>query len=233
MTDNHLLIYRLAELMLEHEQHMLPVDLLFDDEQIGDFAKSIQIDSPYQQMLLEGVLTESVRDEKLFVSFTLEGYFHYVLGEVIYKRTDGLGADELKQIVETNMLNGAKEGIEQCLIRDVQKDDLDRLMLLIDQGGKMIEISSLPLAYALINVKLNSKSKVEFKKEYQYKVEHVIKLLLENPSDNDIDVLSKAVDIIERAHRNDLLWILHDIINDYVIPNSKVNALLFLRTMDF
>ena len=55
MTDNHQLLYRLAELMLQHEQHILPVDLLFDDEQIGDFVKSIQIDSSYQQMLLEGV----------------------------------------------------------------------------------------------------------------------------------------------------------------------------------
>ena len=81
--------------MLEQEQHIWPVDLLFDDEQIGDFVKSIQIDSPYQQMLLEGVLTESVRDEKLYVSFTVEGYFHFVLGEVIYKRTEGLGAEAL------------------------------------------------------------------------------------------------------------------------------------------
>lgn len=87
MTANHLLLYRLAELMLEQEQHILPVDLLFDDEQIGDFSKSIQIDSPYQQILLEGVITESVFEEKLFVSFTVEGYFHYVLGEVIYNRT--------------------------------------------------------------------------------------------------------------------------------------------------
>jgi hypothetical protein len=50
MTSNHLLLYRLAELMLKHEQHILPVDLLFDVDKIGDFVKSIQIDSPYQQM---------------------------------------------------------------------------------------------------------------------------------------------------------------------------------------
>ena len=117
MTSNHLFLYRLAELMLEHEQHILPVDLLFDDNQIGDFVKSIQIDSPYQQLLLEGVITESVREEKLVVSFTVEGFFHYVLGEVIYHRTEELGADALKHIVEENKLNGAKEGVEQCLIR--------------------------------------------------------------------------------------------------------------------
>lgn len=73
MTNNHLLLYRLAELMLEHEQHILPVDVLFEDQKIGDFVKSIQIDSPYQQMLLDGVLTELVREEKLLVSFTVEG----------------------------------------------------------------------------------------------------------------------------------------------------------------
>jgi hypothetical protein len=50
MTSNHILLYRLAELMLEHQENILPVDLFFDDEQIGDFVKSIQIDSPYQQM---------------------------------------------------------------------------------------------------------------------------------------------------------------------------------------
>ncbi len=106
MTQNHLLLYHLAELMLEHEQHILPVDLLFDDEQIGDFVKTIQIDSPYQQMLMEGVLTESVKDEKLFISFTVEGYFHYVLGEVISKLTEGKNGEALKQIVEKNVLNG-------------------------------------------------------------------------------------------------------------------------------
>ena len=69
MTSNNLLLLRLAELMLQYEKNILPVDLLFDDDQIGDFVISIQIDSPYQQMLLEGVLTETVRDEKLYVSF--------------------------------------------------------------------------------------------------------------------------------------------------------------------
>jgi hypothetical protein len=69
MTPNHLLLYRLAEIMLQQEQHVLPVDLLFDDAQIGEFVKSIQIDSPYQQLLLEGVLTESVREESCTSAF--------------------------------------------------------------------------------------------------------------------------------------------------------------------
>ena len=160
MTDNHLLLYRIAELMLEHEQHVLPVDLLFDDEQIGDFVKSIQIDSPYQQMLLDGVLTESVKDEKLFVSFTVEGYFHYVLGEVIYNQNEGQGAEVLKQIVEENKLIGAKEGVEQCLILFVEREDLSKVTWMIDSCENNLDLFTLPLstAFQLVNFKKNRKS---------------------------------------------------------------------------
>lgn len=89
MTPKHLINYSLAGLMLENEQHVISVELLFDDQQIGSFVKSVQIDSPYQQLLLEGVLTESVKDEHLCVGFMVEGNFHFVLGEVIFKLAEG------------------------------------------------------------------------------------------------------------------------------------------------
>ena len=127
MTYNHQILFHIAELMLERQRHILPVDDLFEDDQIGDFVKSIQIDSPYQQMSIEGVLTESVKDEKLHVSFTVEGYFHHLLGEVIYTLSKGKNAEFLIQLLLSNKLNGIKEGIEQCLILDVNNNSLERL----------------------------------------------------------------------------------------------------------
>jgi hypothetical protein len=56
ITSSHLLLHRLAELMLDKKQHQLSLDDLSKDEHIGDFVKSIQIDSPYQQLLFEGTL---------------------------------------------------------------------------------------------------------------------------------------------------------------------------------
>ena len=53
MTTNQHLTFRLAERMLATGHPELSVDDLFEDELIGDFVKSIQIDSPYQQLLLE------------------------------------------------------------------------------------------------------------------------------------------------------------------------------------
>lgn len=202
MTDNHLLLYRLAELMFEHERHILPVDLLFDDEQIGDFAKSIQIDSPYQQMLLEGVLTESVRDEKLYVSFTVEGYFHYVLGEVIYHQTEGLDAEALKQIVETNKLNDAKEGVEQCLIRDVQKDDFKRLFRLIDFGGASLDLSIVPLAasFSCVISIIKKREEIVLKR-----ARFIIEKLYKFPSKNDDLVFLKCIDYLKSKYRSNEL----------------------------
>lgn len=217
MTNNHLLLYRLAELMLEHEQHLLPVDLLFDDEHIGDFVKSIQIDSPYQQMLLEGVLTETVRDEKLYVSFTVEGYFHYVLGEVIYHRTEGLGAEALRQIVEENKLNGAKEGVEQCLLRDVQNTDLTRLIWLIDEGGKALEISSYPLAQAFLI----------------HSVEKILDLLLLDTTDNDISALENTIQKLEEWQKHEEVNSIYIKISKLILPNTFKKLSIIIDSSEY
>ncbi len=232
MTDNHLLLYRLAELMFEHEQHILPVDLLFDDEQIGDFVKSIQIDSSYQQMLLEGVLTESVRDEKLYVDFTVEGYFHFVLGEVIYKRTEGLGAEALKQIVEGNKLNGANEGVEQCLIRDVLNGDLNRLVSLIDSGGELLEVSIIPLAFSFININSHLKTELERSEANKHQISKVLDALLREQSDNDIEVLTKAIEHLEKIQNNDVIRVLYNQINSAIMPNNLKWSLLYVKSIE-
>ena len=218
MTSNHLLLYRLTELMLEHEQHILSVDLLFDDDQIGDFVKSIQIDSPYQQMLFEGVLTESVRDEKLNVSFTVEGYFHYVLGEVIYNKTNGKGPEILKNIVEENKLNGAKEGVEQCLIRDVQKDDLTRLIWLIDQNSTNVEICIVPLAVWVQAISL--------KKDFSKRLYIFLDELIEKRSTGDISLLKGLLNQFIKTQKKEVYSKYLNEVSNYIGPNDP-DALFF------
>ena len=217
MTDNHLLLYRLAELMLEHEQHVLSVDLLFDDEQIGDFVKSIQIDSPYQQLLIQGALTESVRDEKLCVSFTVEGYFHYVLGEVIYKRTEGLGAEALKQIVEENKLNGAKRGVEQCLLRYIANGNFDILNKLIDYGGSCIKICHLPLAHTFLFYTISN-------------IANILNDLFKELSHNDYVVLENCLDLLKNSQKEELITAIYKEINNTIIPNNFNSLKMYLES---
>ena len=210
MTSNHLLLHHLAERMLEQQQHILSVDELFDDEQIADFVKSIQIDSPYQQMLLEGVLTESVRDEKLFVSFTVEGYFHFVLGDVILNLSNEKDHTYFIELLQNNQLNGIKEGVEQCLIQEVNQGKLDRLVSLIDAGDVAEQVARFPLVHAFM----------------KNRVENVFNILMENPSVHDWNVIKHVRGILSSNQKQHVIDQLDGIIKESEQLRQTINELL-------
>ena len=231
MTNNHLLLYRLAELMLEKQQHILALDDLFEDDQIGAFVRSIQIDSPYQQLIFEGVLTETIKEERVMVTFTLEGYFHYVLGEVIEKQTGGKGAKALKELLENNQLRGITEGVEQCLVRDVEKNDLSRLMWLVDEGGKALEASAYPLAQAFTLIEGNPKTDEEKEEASKNQIEKVMDELLADSSDYDIEVLEKAIEKLENIQLNQTVSKVYRNIFKIVQPDNILKASLVAKSI--
>ena len=217
MTNNHLLLYRLAELMLKKQQHILPLDDLFEDEQIGAFVRSIQIDSPYQQLIFEGILTETIKKERVMVTFTVEGYFHYVLGEVIEKQTLDEGAEALKQLLENNQLRGITEGVEQCLIRDVERNNLSRLMWLVDEGGKALEASAYTLAQAFLI----------------HSTERVMDELLADFTDNDIEVLKKSIKKLEKNQKNIEVKNIYAEINKSISFETINKAQLYVKSLKY
>jgi tetratricopeptide (TPR) repeat protein len=224
MTSNHLLLYRLAELMFQHEQHMLPVDILFDDEQIGDFVKSIQIDSPYQQMLLEGVLTESVRDEKLYVSFTVEGYFHYVLGMVLEEIFMKHSAQEIFYTISNKKLNGIKEGLKYFLIRKVENQEFEVLLWFIDYGIGFSSSTVDALAYGYIKASSTPISQT---------VGDISKAIFATPTSNDIDVIHLVINKIEQLQKKDVLGLVYESVLKYMEPNIAKTAQIFVDATQY
>lgn len=192
MTNNHLLLYRLAEIMLVHEQHVLPVDLLFDDEQIGDYVKSIQIDSPYQKMLIEGVLTESVKDEKLFVSFTVEGYFHYVLGEVIYLKLkeENYPENSILDIYNNSKINGIGYAIEISISKFIDEGIESILINLIDKINPENQQIFIKPSLRLINRTSSF---------------YFLELLFSNPSESDYECLYQIILHLENEGKYNLI----------------------------
>jgi hypothetical protein len=58
MSKKETLLYRLTELIFEKQQTFLLLDELYEDEIISAYVRNIQIDSPYQQLLFDGVLSQ-------------------------------------------------------------------------------------------------------------------------------------------------------------------------------
>lgn len=204
MTSNNLLLLRLAELMLQYEKSILPVDLLFDDDQIGDFVTSIQIDSPYQQMLLEGVLTESVHGEKLFVSFTVENYFHYVLGNHLYQESKRrIGFFEVIDSILQNKLNGLSDGIGHCLIHFIDAGQNALLPEFIDKYPQFAVSSVNALA-----------------KDIQLNGLDILSLILLEKSTSDLIVIKKVVEYFEYSGKPQFNKSIALIIRNHISPST-------------
>jgi tetratricopeptide (TPR) repeat protein len=210
MTSSNLLLLRLAELMLQYEKTILPVDLLFDDEQIGDFVTSIQIDSPYQQILLEGVLTETVRDEKLYVSFTVEAYFHYVLGQLLFKNSMNNRFEYLLKLLKFNKLNGLQDALAQCLIDCAKIRDYSPIINFIDIGKTNICIIPLITAFNI------------------YEVNEILDEIIQNESDQDYAIIGEVLILLKANGRINLVEKIHKyLLNLFGVVN--INDSYFYR----
>ena len=213
--------------MLEHEQHILSVDLLFDDNQIGDLVKNIQIDSAYQQMLLEGVLTETIKEEKLYVYFTIEGYFHYVLGMVLEVKFMNHSAQQIYFTISNNKLNGIREGLEYFLIRKVENQEFEVLLWFIDFGIGFNSSTVDALAYGYIMASTNPNSQT---------IGDISKAIFATPTTNDIEVIHDVINKIEQLQKKDVLGLVYENVLNYMEPNTAkigqifVNAIQYLNT---
>ncbi len=212
-----MLLYRLAELMLEKENNVLPVDLLFDDNQIGDFVKSIQIDSPYQQLIFEGVLTESVKYEQLYVNFTVDGYFHYVLGELMYVKSIDKDVSYLLNIIEHNGLKGTIEGVEKSLLRYISNGQFEILAYLINTSENADKVSVYPLSNAFLI----------------YPADFVLTTLFKQNTDDQLKLLMKVIDQLKSFQKHKVISDIYKLINDIIIPVDFIRVTLYLESIEY
>ena len=86
--------------MFEKQQTFVLLDELYEDEVISPFVRNIQIDSPYQQLLFDGVLSQYNHQNEIVVSFTIEAYFHHLLGLILNKNKDVETPKSLSNLLE-------------------------------------------------------------------------------------------------------------------------------------
>ena len=207
MNEKELLVFRLVELMFKNQQTFLLIDELYEDDIIGTYIRNIQIDSPYQQLLFEGVLSQFSQREELVVCITVENYFHHLLGLILQKDDRYQSSESLIQLIKSNNLKGLKEGVSNLLNLDIELGNFDRITELIDlsDGDETVTgICVTPLVNALLI----------------HGVEKTIEVILENPTENDWKVLFRL-----DGNLDDLQ--LHILRRDFLIklmPNNQLQT---------
>lgn len=213
--------------MLEREQHILPVDLLFDDSQIGDYVKSIQIDSPYQQMLLEGVLTETFQDGHIYVCFTVEGYLHYILGEVLN--------DSKKytfKYLSTYYLNSQFVGIGDALIyyllKMINNYNYDTTFKFISLGQNFSDICALPLSVILDQCsKIGNIHTISNNST----INDVLITLFKQKDPSVFHVICEAIHILKIKQKYYTIDCILQVIAQYLQPRDFFSMSLFIQSL--
>ena len=153
MSPKETLLYLITELMFEKQQNFLLLDELYEDEVISPFVRNIQIDSPYQQLVFDGVLSQYNHQNEIVVSFTIEAYFHHLLAKFLQKDERYQSAESLLELIKNNKLEGIKEGVSNLFSFDIEVGNFKHVKELIDlsEGDEVVlELNVVPLVNSLI-----------------------------------------------------------------------------------
>jgi len=131
----------------------------------------------------------------------------------------------LKQIVEENKLNGAKEGVEQCLLRDVQKDEMNRLIWLIDSCDSHLSLFTLPLSNVFLVAGFQNNSTELFTE--------IIKNLLKNKTENDLILLENVMGFFIKSQRHHFYMSLALCIFETKLPKNTRSVKLKLHALKY
>ena len=195
-TNKEIILFRLAELMLEKEQNKLLLDDLYEDGIIGPFVRNIQIDSPFQELIFQSILsTNSLLDYTIVIYFTQEAYSHFVLGKFLYQDKKYQNIEFLFNLLTNNKLNYLKNAVEIYLIEDIKNKRFDRITWLIDQGGVNINIVIKPIieSFLIIDNSQYPLKEEKYKLLIRKNVTDIFNLLLNEKTENDYNCIKKCI----------------------------------------
>jgi len=95
-------LQELANLMAEFKQLQVPLDSLFDVPKLSKAVNNLQVDSPHQQLLRKGIISQFFHEGILQVAFTMEAAYHYVLSV-------SLNENELGEKIKEDFLSKKEE----------------------------------------------------------------------------------------------------------------------------
>lgn len=186
----------LAAYLMEKSTLQVALDELFDKPELSAAVKNIQIDSPHQQLIRKGVLSQYFHEGVLQVSFTMEASFYYVVSRLINEK-------DIVDLINKNKI--WQEPIKYFLWGHAAKKEDNLLFDLIDDNKFPNELSALALSQYLILHGANA----------------TLNKLLQNPGEDDWLVLGQALEIVSKNRFNEEEKLATDILN---FSKSAINA---------
>jgi tetratricopeptide (TPR) repeat protein len=139
------------------------------------------INAPYIRLKNLGWVTRYVRDSNISIGFTVEGALIYLIGKELFKTLPKLNEDSILSILKENSTL-KKSAIESFLCNQAINGDLDLILALVDSHHDISEVCINPL---LLFAKSFGAKELVFK-------------LLQNPTENDWDVLLNINNTLEQ-----------------------------------
>jgi tetratricopeptide (TPR) repeat protein len=170
--------------MLASEKTQIVIDDLYEDPEISHLVRNIQIDSPFQELIFSGVISVVNKENELYISFSVEGYFHFAMSRYLYNLDTNGSIFNIVDKLNDNNLKGLNDAIAFYLEIFIQKGVNDFLPKFIDTYPKWTSASAKVLAQDIIT---NDFSLTE--------------IILKEQSDSDIVVLTKVMEYFEYINK--------------------------------
>ncbi|MEY4433462.1 MAG: hypothetical protein RLZZ44_1596, partial [Bacteroidota bacterium] len=197
----------LSHEMMKHQKLQVSLDSLFDHPTLGDSVKNIQIDSPYQQLIQKGIISQYFIDHTLQVSFTMETALYYVASLDI-------NSNNLTSIPLDNGM--WKEAVKFFIWQIATSEHNEILFEKIDDKDFPFDLLVKGLAEALIF----------------HGVTATLEKLLIKPSERDYDILVRSIELLSEKRPGEREQRATEILQQILQYNFSLNSTLILKLME-
>lgn len=216
--EQYTLLLLLIELMFDKQMHALPSALVYEVPSISVYIHNKDISGPYEQLKRKGILAEYYQDNERYIAFAVEAFYHFILGEMLGQKFKNKPNEELLILLKAHKLKGIQNGLQQCLLLDIDQQNYSRLIWLIDNSEEeQLSYYALPLAQAFI----------------QYDVTSVFEKLFEKSTDNDIEMLTDSISILENNGLYEIISEVCVVINSQINPTCTLTINLLMKAVSY
>ena len=210
ITSETILI-KLTKLIIKLNTRRIELDSLYNDSEIGEYIRNIQIDSPFQKLISKNVLSIYFHSDTYFIEFTNEQYQYYCLYLYLLELVP------FKQIIYylKNEENNRIIGLENALIYYFEH--------YINEENSLQTIE-----YFLEDIKSFNYAKREILfLEFKTKGHSSIESLLKNKSISKVKVLINLINKLEKEYKREELNNLSSFIISNLDPKDGYELLLY------